>query len=170
MISATPRRPAKIASLVYVAAYLPRVGTTPATRYRNSRWPIPTGPGRRTASCRPPVSTASVNLRDRTALFANDAEPDGQAIADAMVDEPLAPLATPCRSPPALRSVRKAYVVTLRDEAVSTDFQLTMLAGDRSRRPYPSTAAYSADHPACAPAEAIRRRPPPKWGGPVTAR
>ena len=77
----------------------------------------------------PDYATASVNPRDRAALFVNDAPADRAAtIVAAMVDEPLAPNATPVALTSArFGQVRAAYVVTLRDRAVSTDFQLTML-------------------------------------------
>lgn len=44
------------------------------------------------------------------------------------VDEPLAPIATPVSLTSArFGQVRAAYIVTLRDRAVSTDLQLTIL-------------------------------------------
>jgi pimeloyl-ACP methyl ester carboxylesterase len=122
--------PSKIASLVYVAAYLPRVGTTPgdslqelAASDHHGAWQADS------FVAAPDYASASVNPRDRAAIFANDAEASvAQAIADAMVEEPLAPLATPVPlTAERFGTVRVAYIVTLRDKAVSTDLQLTMI-------------------------------------------
>lgn len=122
--------PARIASLVYVAAYLPRVGTTPGDSLQDLAMADHHGAWQ-PDSFQPAAdfSTASVNPRDRAAIFASDADAaTATAIAEAMVDEPLAPLATPVPLTAArFGSVRKAAVVTLRDRAISTDFQLTML-------------------------------------------
>lgn len=78
-------------------------------------------------------ATALVNPRDRAALFANDAPEElAAAVAAAMVDEPLAPIATPVSlTTSRFGQVRAAFVVTLRDRAVSTDLQLTMLGRGR---------------------------------------
>lgn len=122
--------PKDIASLVYVAAYLPQFGTQPgqsmqdlATADHHGAWQ------KDSFVLSPDYAFASVNPRDRVALFAADADAAlGQSIADAMVNEPLAPLATPVPLTDAnFGTVRKAYIVTLRDRAVSTDLQLTML-------------------------------------------
>lgn len=122
--------PTKLAGLVYVAAYLPRVGTSPgdslqelAATDHHGAWQADS------FVVAADYSSASVNPRDRAAIFANDADAaTAEAIAGAMVDEPLAPLATPVAlTEGKLGSVRKGYVVTLRDKAVSTDLQLTMI-------------------------------------------
>jgi pimeloyl-ACP methyl ester carboxylesterase len=122
--------PTPIATLVYVAAYLPAVDVTPgdtlqdlAMADRHGAWQADS------FVVAADHSSASVNPRDRIAIFANDAPaPLGEAIAAAMLDEPLAPLATPVAlTKTRFGSVRKAYVVTLRDMAVSTDLQLTLL-------------------------------------------
>ncbi|MDP2081602.1 MAG: alpha/beta hydrolase family protein [Pseudotabrizicola sp.] len=122
--------PDRIATLVYVAAYLPAVDQNPgesmqdlALSDRHGGWQADS------FVVAPDYATASVNPRDRAALFANDADTDlAAAIAAAMVDEPLAPIATPVALTLArFGQVRAAYVVTLRDRAVSTDLQLTML-------------------------------------------
>lgn len=123
--------PSRLSGLVYVAAYLPRIGTVPGDSLQELATPDHHGAWQQD-SFEVDVETrsASVNPRDRPAIFANDADaPVAEAIAAAMVDEPLAPLATPV----ALTAERfgtlcKAYVVTLKDKAVSTDLQLTMIA------------------------------------------
>ena len=121
--------PEKIATLVYVAAYLPAVGE-PAQSMNDLAMSDHHGGWQADSfQVASDYSTASVNPRDRTDLFANDASEEmARAIAEAMVDEPLAPLATPVPlTAERFGSVRKAYVVTMRDRAVSTDLQLTML-------------------------------------------
>jgi pimeloyl-ACP methyl ester carboxylesterase len=118
--------PDRIDELVYVAAYLPADGQKMqdlAMADHHGKWQADS------FVVAADYSHASVNPRDRVALFAADADPAlGQAIADAMVDEPLAPLGTPVAlTDAAFGSVRKTYVATLADNAVSTAFQLTMI-------------------------------------------
>lgn len=122
--------PSALAGLVYVAAYLPRVGTSPgdslqeiAASDHHGGWQADS------FVVAADYSSASVNPRDRAAIFANDADAaTGETVAAAMVDEPLAPLATPVPlTAERFGTVRKGYVVTLRDRAVSTDLQLTMI-------------------------------------------
>jgi alpha-beta hydrolase superfamily lysophospholipase len=121
---------APLAGLVYVAAYLPRIGTTPGDSLQDLAMTDHHGAWQ-ADSFLPAAdySSASVNPRDRVAIFANDADAaTAERIAAAMVDEPLAPLATPVPlTAERFGAVRKAYVVTLRDKAVSTDLQLTMI-------------------------------------------
>ncbi len=122
--------PAPIASLVYVAAYLPVVDTLPGDSLQELAMTDHHGAWQADSfMVAADYASASVNPRDRIAIFANDAPASlGDAIAAAMVDEPLAPLATPVPLTEArFGTVRAAYVVTLRDMAVSTDLQLTML-------------------------------------------
>lgn len=126
--------PQRIATLVYVAAYLPAVDVVPGESMQDLALSDHHGGWQPDSFVVAADSaTASVNPRDRVALFANDA-PDALAatIAAAMVDEPLAPIATPVALTSArFGQVRAAYVVTLRDRAVSTDLQLTMLGRGR---------------------------------------
>ena len=122
--------PAPIASLVYVAAYLPAVDVIPGDTLQSLAMADHHGAWQEDSFVvAADYSSASVNPRDRIAIFANDAPaPLGEAIAAAMVDEPLAPMAAPVELTNArFGSVRKAYVLTLRDMAVSADLQLTML-------------------------------------------
>jgi pimeloyl-ACP methyl ester carboxylesterase len=118
--------PDRIDELVYVAAYLPENGQSMqdlAMADHHGKWQADS------FVVAADYSHASVNPRDRVTLFAADADaPLGQAIADAMVDEPLQPLGTPVTlTDAAFGSVRKAYVATMADNAVSTAFQLTMI-------------------------------------------
>jgi pimeloyl-ACP methyl ester carboxylesterase len=118
--------PERIATLVYVAAYLPKSGDSmqslAATDHHN-------GFKQDSFVVAADYSHASLLPRDRIAIFAADAPADmAQAIADAMVDEPLQPIATPVTlTPERFGTVRAAYVATLADMAVSTPLQLTMI-------------------------------------------
>jgi pimeloyl-ACP methyl ester carboxylesterase len=119
-------QPEKIGALVYVAAYLPQSGQSMQDL---SMMDHHNGFGPESFVVATDYSHASINPADRVAIFAADAPAElGRKIADAMVDEPLKPLATPVELTDAkFGSVRKAYVVTLADKAVSPDLQLTML-------------------------------------------
>lgn len=122
--------PSNIASLVYVAAYLPRVDVTPGDSLQELAMSDHHGAWQQNSFVvAADYSTASVNPSDRAAIFANDADAaTAEAITTAMVDEPLAPLATPVAlTAERFGTVRAAYIVTLRDQAVSTDLQLTMI-------------------------------------------
>jgi pimeloyl-ACP methyl ester carboxylesterase len=122
--------PDRIATLVYVAAYLPAVGTIPGDTMQDLALSDHHGGWQQNSFLvAPDYATASVNPRDRAALFANDAPGAlAEAVAAAMVDEPLAPMAAPVAlTAENFGRVRAAYVVTLQDRAVSTDLQLTML-------------------------------------------
>lgn len=120
--------PNRVDELVYVAAYLPAVGAPGQSMQDLSMMDHHGAWQADSFVVAADYSTASVNPRDRVALFANDAGDAAQGIADTMVDEPLPPIATPVAlTDAAFGSLRKAYIVTLQDQAVSTAFQLTML-------------------------------------------
>ncbi|MBF9030469.1 alpha/beta fold hydrolase [Rhodobacterales bacterium HKCCE3408] len=128
--AAAEAEPAPISTLVFVAAYLPRIGTVQgdslqelATADHHGAWQADS------FVVSADYTMASVNPRDRAAIFASDTDgATADAVLAGMVDEPLGPLATPVPLTAAgFGSVRAAYVVTLRDQAISTDFQLTML-------------------------------------------
>ncbi len=78
----------------------------------------------------PDYSTADVLARDRALIFANDAEPAlAETITGGMVKEPLAPLAIPITlTTERFGTVPKAYVKTLRDNALGTALQDRMIA------------------------------------------
>ncbi len=126
VISATAETaPDKISTLVYVAAYLPHDGQSmqdlAAVDHHN-------GFQSDTFQVAADYSSATINPRDGSAIFANDADSTlATEIAAALIPEPLQPIATPATLSARFDGVRKAYVVTLRDKAVSTDLQLTML-------------------------------------------
>lgn len=158
--------PAPLAGLVYVAAYVPRVGTSPgdslqelAASDHHGAWQADS------FVVAADYSSASVNPRDRAAIFANDADAaTAEAIAGAMVDEPLAPLATPVAlTAEKFGTLRKGYVVTLRDKAVSTDLQLTMIGRGMVDEAVPLDTGHAPQVVAPrALAEAIRRAATPE--------
>lgn len=155
-----------LAGLVYVAAYLPRVGTEPgdslqelASGDHHGAWQADS------FVVAPDYSSASVNPRDRAAIFASDADAaTAGAIAAAMVDEPLGPLATPVAlTAGRFGAVRKGYVVTLRDKAVSTDLQLTMIGRGTVEEAVPLDTGHTPQVVAPeALADAIRRAATPE--------
>jgi pimeloyl-ACP methyl ester carboxylesterase len=117
------QEPAKIKTLVYVAAYIPQNGQsllTLATTDKDSKL----GPLLTIARDK---GFASVGPA-AAAVFANDAPPAVQdMVASAIVDEPLAPLATPVTLTAArFGTVDKVAVDTLRDEVVSPALQTEM--------------------------------------------
>jgi pimeloyl-ACP methyl ester carboxylesterase len=119
--------PARIKRLVYVAAYLPRNGESLQSlsgedhdnKFTKANFVVA-----------PDYSTASVLPRDAAMIFANDAKGAKQtAIASALMPEPLAPMAGPSTvTPEKFGTVAKAYVFTLRDNAVSLPLQHRMVA------------------------------------------
>jgi pimeloyl-ACP methyl ester carboxylesterase len=119
--------PTKIKTLVYVAAYLPRSGDSlqglsgddKTNKFSKENFVLS-----------PDYKYASVLERDRALIFCNDCSDAMKAsVAQAMVREPLAPMATPV----ALTSVRfgtvnKVYIRTGRDQALSPEMQDLMLS------------------------------------------
>jgi pimeloyl-ACP methyl ester carboxylesterase len=116
--------PAKIKTLVYVAAYIPQNGDsllTLATSDKNSKL----GP---LLKIEKDKGIASVDPAAGAAVFANDAPaPVQDAVAKAIVDEPLGPLATPVTlTASRFGRVDKVAIHTLRDEVVSPALQASM--------------------------------------------
>jgi len=124
--AAAEAAPEKIKTLVYVAAYLPRDGESMlalATGDRDSK----AGPQLKIDEAH---GMASVNYAARADLFANGA-PEGlrKVLPDLILDEPLAPMATPVRLTAArFGSVDKVYVHTANDNVVSPWLQQQMTA------------------------------------------
>lgn len=119
-------KPAKVRSLVYLAAYLPKDG--------DSLLSLATGD--KDAKIGPHLKIdkehgiASVEQTARADLFANDgSEKLRQVIPGFILDEPLGPLATPVKlSAAAFGKVPKFYIHTARDQVVSPWLQDTMIA------------------------------------------
>jgi pimeloyl-ACP methyl ester carboxylesterase len=118
--------PEKIKTLVYVAAYLPQDGESLlsiATSDKDSK----IGPH---LMFQKEKGIVSIEYSARADLLVNDGS-DGlrKAITDLVVDEPLAPLATPVHLTAArFGSVDKVYVHTAKDQIVSPSLQDTMVA------------------------------------------
>jgi pimeloyl-ACP methyl ester carboxylesterase len=116
--------PAKIKTLVYVAAYIPKSGQsllTLATADKDSKLG-------RILKIDKEAGRASVDPAAGSAVFANDAPAAVQAmVATGIVDEPLAPLATPVTlSAARFGKVDKVAIHTLRDEVVTPSLQAMM--------------------------------------------
>lgn len=116
--------PDKIKTLVYVAAYIPQSGQsllTMATADTGSKL----GP---ILAIDKEHGIASVTPAVGAALFANDATEAVQGfVATAIVQEPLAPLATPVTlTSSRFGKVDKVAIRTLRDQVVSTPYQVEM--------------------------------------------
>ncbi|NPD70035.1 alpha/beta fold hydrolase (plasmid) [Lichenicola cladoniae] len=116
--------PDKVQTLLYVAAYLPRSGDsllTMATADRGSKLaPL--------LVINKEKGYASVAPEAGAAVFASDAPAAVQSIvAGGIVNEPLAPLVTPIvLTDSRFGSVDKVTIRTLRDQVVSTPFQVEM--------------------------------------------
>jgi pimeloyl-ACP methyl ester carboxylesterase len=118
--------PEKIKTLVYVAAYLPKDGESLMSLAQQDR-DSKIGPQ---LNIMKDKGIASVNYAARADLFANDGSAALRAaIPDLIIDEPLAPLATPVHLTAArFGKVDKTYVHTALDQAVSPYLQEKMVA------------------------------------------
>ncbi|MFJ5295607.1 alpha/beta fold hydrolase [Pseudomonas sp. NPDC088368] len=119
-------KPAKVRSLVYLAAYLPKDGDSLlslATADKEAK----IGPQ---LNIDKEHGIASIARNARADLFANDgSEQLRQAIPALILDEPLGPLATPVKlTPAAYGAVPKFYIHTAKDQVVSPWFQAGMVA------------------------------------------
>lgn len=161
VISATAETmPAKISALVYVAAYLPQSGQSMQDLAMADHH---NGFQADTFRVATDYSAASINPRDAAAIFGNDADaPVAARIAAALQPEPLQPIATPVTLTERFAGIRKAYVVTLQDRAISTDFQLTMLGRAQVDEAIPLASGHCPQitHPADLAAALIRAATP----------
>lgn len=117
--------PDRIRTLVYLAAYLPANGQA-LTDLSSHDAGSQAGAAFRIDGER---GIASIAPEARAGLFCNDCAPDvAAALPDQMVDEPLAPLATPVTLTAArFGTVRKVYIHTARDQVVSPALQAEMV-------------------------------------------
>jgi len=124
--AAAEKAPKKIKTLVFLAAYLPQNGdslVSLAQRDADSK----AGPHLQIDKDK---GIASIEYSARADLFANGG-PEGlrKAIPDLILDEPLAPLATPVKLTAAnFGKVDKAYIHTAMDQVISPSFQAQMVA------------------------------------------
>jgi len=118
--------PAKVKTLVYLAAYLPKNGESLMSLANTDR-DSKIGPQLRIDKTK---GVAAINYAARADLFANDG-PEGlrKAIPDLILDEPLAPLATPAMLTAArFGKIDKVYIHTAKDQVVSPYLQQQMVA------------------------------------------
>lgn len=118
--------PDKIATLVYVAAYLPQDGQSLVTLSEEDKW---NAFSETNFLISEDHSSASVLESDRVKIFCEDCSDEYKAGVTAdLRDEPLEPLGTPVSlSDENFGSVRKVYIETTRDNAVSNELQKIML-------------------------------------------
>jgi pimeloyl-ACP methyl ester carboxylesterase len=118
--------PTKIKKLIYVAAYLPKSGESLQSLSAQDKKNKFTQTNFVVAK---DYSYAEVLEADRGLIFANDGQPEIQAmVTKGMVKEPLAPMAEPVTLSAAFEGVAKAYIRTTKDNAVSTPLQDMMIA------------------------------------------
>jgi pimeloyl-ACP methyl ester carboxylesterase len=122
--------PARIDTAIYVAAYLPQSGEAMkalAAQDKGSKFT------QENFVVAKDYSTATVLERDRGLIFCEECSDDQKKVLLAgMVDEPLKPVAEPITlTEAAFGSVRKAYIATKRDNAVSRSLQQMMI--DRAK-------------------------------------
>jgi pimeloyl-ACP methyl ester carboxylesterase len=131
---AAEKAPKKIKTLVYVAAYLPHNGDSLVSMAQQDR-DAKIGPH---LQIQKDKGIASIEYSARADLFANGG-PEGlrKAIPDQILDEPLAPLATPVKlSDAKFGKVDKAYIHTALDQVISPSFQAQMVASTPVRVEY----------------------------------
>jgi len=124
--AAAEQAPNKIKTLVYLAAYLPQDGDSLVSLAQQDP-DAKIGPH---LQIQKDKGIASIEYSARADLFANGG-PEGlrRAIPDLILDEPLAPLATPVTLTSAnFGKVDKAYIHTAMDQVISPAFQAKMVA------------------------------------------
>jgi len=132
--AAAEQAPKKIKTLVYLAAYLPHDGDSLVSLAQQDH-DAKIGPH---LQIQKEKGIASIEYSARADLFANGG-PDGlrKAIPDLILDEPLAPLATPVKVTSAnFGKVDKAYIHTAFDQVISPAFQAQMVASTPVRAQY----------------------------------
>ena len=122
--------PARVDTAIYVAAYLPQNGESmqslaqldKGNKFTQENFVIAKD-----------FSVASILERDRGLIFCEECSDEQKAtLLSMMVDEPLKPVGSPIAlSDAAFGSVRKAYIATKRDNAVSRSLQQVMI--DRAK-------------------------------------
>lgn len=131
---AAEKAPAKIKTLVFTAAYLPHDGDS-LVSMANKDADAKIGPH---LQIKKEQGIASIEYSARADLFANGA-PEGlrKAIPDLILDEPLAPLATPVHvTAGKFGQVDKVYIHTANDQVISPSFQAQMVASTPVRREF----------------------------------
>jgi pimeloyl-ACP methyl ester carboxylesterase len=118
--------PTKIKKLIYVAAYLPKSGESLqslSAQDKNNKFT------QTNFVVAKDFSYAEVLEADRGLIFANDGSAEIQVkVTKDLVKEPLAPMAEPVNLTATFNGVAKAYIRTMKDNAVSTPLQDMMIA------------------------------------------
>jgi pimeloyl-ACP methyl ester carboxylesterase len=119
--------PEKIKTLVYLSAYLPKSGQSLNALAHTDPDSVLAKPGNFVVS--DDHKYASVKDEAKADAFANDADAEGRKLIIAsMIKEPLAPLATPVTlTDEKFGKVKKIYISTTEDQAVSPSLQARML-------------------------------------------
>jgi pimeloyl-ACP methyl ester carboxylesterase len=116
---------AMVKKLIYVAAYVPKSGESMQALSAMDKTNKFT---QQNFVLAPDYSYADVLEADRGLIFANDGTPEVQAtVTKTLLREPLGPIAEPLTLSAVLDSVPKAYVRTLKDNAVSIVLQDMMV-------------------------------------------
>lgn len=134
--------PEKIASLVYLAAYLPANGESLVTISSQDKYSVLGQEGNFIIAA--DYSVASVNEAVFASAFCPDCTPEQlTVVADSQLDEPLAPLNQPVAlTDENFGAVHKAYILTAQDVIVSPQLQALMLA----KTPVDQVFALNAGH------------------------
>src|SRR6202000_2939674 len=134
--------PKKVKTLVFVAAYLPQDGDSLVSMAQKDA-DAKIGPH---LQIEKEKGMASIEYSARADLFANGApEALRQAIPDLILDEPLAPLATPVKVTSAnFGKVDKVYIHTAFDQVISPAFQAQMVASTPVRTEYTLQTGHTA--------------------------
>lgn len=138
--AAAEAAPEKIKTLVYLAAYLPQNGDSLVSLAQQDH-DAKIGPHLQINQA---TGLASIEYSARADLFANGG-PDGlrAAIPDLILDEPVAPLATPVQLTAArFGQVDRVYIHTALDQVISPAFQKEMV----SRSPVRMEATLPTGH------------------------
>jgi len=132
--AAAEQTPKKIKTLVFLAAYLPQDGDSLVSMAQKDA-DAKIGPH---LQIQKEKGIASIEYSSRADLFANGGpEALRQAIPDLILDEPLAPLATPVKVTSAnFGKVDKVYIHTALDQVISPAFQAQMVANTPVRMEY----------------------------------
>lgn len=132
--AAAEQAPRKIKTLVYLAAYLPHDGDSLVSLAQRDP-DAKIGPH---LQIQKDKGIASIEYSARADLFANGGPEDlRKALPDLILDEPLAPLATPVKLTAAnFGKVDKAYIHTAMDQVISPAFQAKMVAATPVRVEY----------------------------------
>ncbi len=131
---AAEKAPDKVKTLVFMAAYLPHDGDS-LVSMANQDPDAKIGPH---LQIKKEQAIASIEYSARADLFANGG-PEGlrKAIPDLILDEPLAPLATPVHvTAGKFGRIDKVYIHTAMDQVISPAFQAKMVASTPVRQEF----------------------------------